>query len=76
MVPGSISNLKTVGQVTMPVNIYIEDATAFGGLYEECQFNIQGMDMVSKDIGNIPYNTLDSMIPYDEAVYFVSIHPG
>ena len=23
----------------------------------------QGMDMVSKDIGNIPYNTLDSMIP-------------
>ena len=59
----AFSNLKTVRQVTMPVNIYIEDATAFGGLYEECQFNIQGMDMVSKDIGNIPYNTLDSMIP-------------
>ena len=59
----AFSNLKTVRQVTMPVNVYVEDATAFGGLYEECQFNIQGMDMVSKDIGKIPYNTLDSMVP-------------
>lgn len=59
----AFSNMKTVRQVTIPVNIYVEDATAFGGLSEECQFFIQGMNMVSKDIGKIPFNTLDSMVP-------------
>ena len=31
--------------------------------------------MVSKDIGNIPYNTLDSMIPMMKQYTSVSIHP-
>lgn len=59
----AFSNMKTVRQVTIPVNVYVEDATAFAGLSEECEFFIQGMDIVSKDIGKIPFNTLDSMVP-------------
>lgn len=58
----AFSNIKTVRQVTIPVSVYIEDVTAFGGLAEECLIYIQGMDMVSRDIGTIPYNSLDSMV--------------
>lgn len=41
----------------------MEDATVFDGLYEGCQFNIQGMDIENKNIGKIPYNISDNMVP-------------
>lgn len=59
----AFSNIKTVRQVTIPASVYVEDATAFGGLSEDCLIYIQGIDMISRDIGTIPYNSLDSMVP-------------
>lgn len=59
----AFSNLAEVNKVTLPSSIFIEDTTAFGGLHEGCPFYFYGTDIVSRNIGNIPYNNIDSILP-------------
>jgi hypothetical protein len=44
------------------VSVFIEDPTAFGGESDECIFSISGMDIVSDNIGSVPYTSLDSIV--------------
>lgn len=59
----AFSNLSDVFKVTLPSSIFIESTTAFGGLHEGCSFYFYGTDIVSRNIGNLPYNNLDSIVP-------------
>lgn len=61
-------------KVTLPSSIFIESNTAFGGLNDGCNFYFYGTDIVSRNIGNLPYNNIDSIIStlqkYDNNYFF------
>ena len=58
----AFSNLNGVRSVTMPVSAFVEDTTAFGGLAQDCFFYIQGMNISNRNIGTIPYTSLDAFV--------------
>lgn len=60
----AFSNMKDLHNVSMPVSAFIEDASAFAGASEGCIFTFRGMNIVSRNIGNVPYNSLDSITAF------------
>lgn len=58
----AFSNMKNMTNVSMPVSAFIEDVSAFAGAHEECIFNIRGMNFTSRNVGKIPYTSLDSIV--------------
>lgn len=60
----AFSNLKDLHQVSMYSGTFIESPTAFGGASDGCIFEIAGTDIVSRNIGNVPYNSLDSIAAF------------
>lgn len=50
--------------VQMYANTFIEDANAFWGAREKCIFTIRGMNIQSRNMGNIPYTSLDSIVTF------------
>lgn len=60
----AFSNMKNLHDVTMPVSAFIEDTSAFGGAPRECIFDFKGTNIVSRNIGNVPYNSLDSIVAF------------
>lgn len=62
----AFSNMKYVQHVTMWASTFIESPTAFGGAEEECLFDIMGTNIASRNIGNVPYNSLDSIAAFME----------
>lgn len=60
----AFSNLKDLHQVSMSASTFIESPTAFGGASEGCIFEIAGTNIVSRNIGNVPYNSLDSITAF------------
>ncbi len=70
----AFSNFPYVSKVTLPSSIFIESISSFGGLRDGCAFYFYGTDIVSRDIGNLPNNNLDSLIPtlhkYDGNYFF------
>lgn len=60
----AFSNLRDLRHVTMYVNTFIESPTAFGNDAGGCKFDIFGTDIVSRDVGNVPYNSLDSITAF------------
>lgn len=60
----AFSNLRDLRHVTMYVNTFIESPTAFGNDAGGCQFDFFGTDIVSRDVGNVPYNSLDSITAF------------
>lgn len=62
----AFSNFRNLSSVVMPVSVFIEDASAFGGANEGAYFYINGTDIVSRDIGRIPYTSYDSIVAFME----------
>lgn len=62
----AFSNLKNLRRVTMPVSAFIEDPSAFAGAWEECIFDFEGMNIVSRDYEEVPYDSLDSIALFME----------
>lgn len=60
----AFSNLRELRHVTMYVNTFIESPTAFGNDAGGCVFEFFGTDIVSRDVGNVPYNSLDSITAF------------
>lgn len=62
----AFSNFKDLATVTMPVSVFIEDSSAFGGAKQDAYFIINGTNIVSRDIGNVPYTSYDSIVAFME----------
>lgn len=62
----AFSNLKNLRKVTMSVNTFVEDPSAFSGAWDECIFDFEGMNIVSRDYENVPYDSLDSIALFME----------
>lgn len=60
----AFSNLKNLYRVTMAAGTFIESPTAFAGIAPECIFDITGTNIVSRNIGNVPYTSLDSIAAF------------
>ena len=60
----AFSNMKYLHHVSMPVSTFIEDVSAFAGATEGSFFTFRGMNIVSRNIGNVPYNSLDSIVSF------------
>lgn len=60
----AFSNMTKLHNVKMPVSTFIEDVSAFAGAPEECIFTFKGTNIVSRNIGNVPYNSLDSIAAF------------
>lgn len=60
----SFSNIKTLYHVTMSAGTLIESPTAFAGAAPDCTFEITGTNIVSHNIGNVPYTSLDSIAAF------------
>ena len=56
--------LKDLHNVSLPVSAFIEDPNAFTGATKDCYFAFQGMNITSRNIGNVPYNSLDSIAAF------------
>ena len=62
----AFSNLKNLRKVTMSVNTFIEDPSAFAGAWKDCIFDFEGMNIVSRDYANVPYDSVDSIALFME----------
>lgn len=60
----AFSNMKYLHHVSLPASAFIEDVSAFAGATEGCFFTFRGMNIVSRNIGNVPYNSLDSIAAF------------
>lgn len=60
----AFSNMKYLYRVTMSAGTFIESPTAFAGAAPECIFDITGTNIVSRNIGNVPYTSLDSIAAF------------
>ncbi|MCM1181974.1 MAG: hypothetical protein NC337_01200 [Roseburia sp.] len=60
----AFSNLRDLYHVTIWSGTFIEDPSAFGGASQGCLFDIMGTNIVSRNIGNVPYNSLDSIAAF------------
>lgn len=60
----AFSNLRELRYVSMYVGTFIESPTAFGNEAGGCLFDFFGTDIVSRDVGNVPYNSLDSITAF------------
>lgn len=60
----AFSHFKDLMNVELPSSIFIEDYTAFGAAHDGCHFYFLGTDIVSRDIGNFPYNNLDNLLEF------------
>ena len=60
----SFSNMKNLYHVTMSAGTYIESPSAFAGAALDCTFEITGTNIVSHNIGNVPYTSLDSIATF------------
>lgn len=58
------SNMKNLYRVQMSSSTFIEDPTAFDKLKPDAIFNITGTNIVSRNIGNVPYTSLDSIAAF------------
>lgn len=58
----AFSNMVKLHDVTMPVSAFIEDSSAFAGAPKDCIFYFKGTNIVSRNIGNVPYNSVDSIV--------------
>lgn len=56
--------MKDLHMVSLPISAFIEDSNAFTGVTNDCYFAFQGMNIVSRNIGNVPYNSLDSIAEF------------
>lgn len=71
---------KDLYKVELYSTTFIEDSTAFAGATEDCIFNVLGMEMARRDIGNIPYTSLDQFVTsmqkykYDYRFYFANYY--
>lgn len=62
----AFSNLKNLRKVSMPVSVFIEDPSAFAGAWDECIFDFDGINIVSRDYQEVPYDSLDSIAVFME----------
>ncbi len=60
----AFSNMEYLHHVSMPVSAFIEDKSAFAGATDGCIFQFRGMNLTSRDIGKIPYNSLDNLAAF------------
>lgn len=60
----AFSNMNALYHVTMSAGTFIESPTAFAGAAPECIFDITGTNIVSRNIGNVPYTSLDSIAAF------------
>lgn len=60
----AFSNMKYLYRVSMPASAFIEDPSAFAGLAQDAVFDITGTNIVSRNIGNVPYTSLDSIAAF------------
>lgn len=60
----AFSNIKTLYRVTMSASTFIEDPSAFGGIAKDAIFDITGTNITSRNIGNVPYTSLDSIAAF------------
>lgn len=60
----AFSNLRELRYVSMYVGTFIESPTAFGNEAGGCLFDFFGTDIVSRDVGNVPYNSMDSITAF------------
>lgn len=60
----AFSNMAKLHDVTMPVSAFLEDVSAFAGAPKECIFYFKGTNIVSRNIGNVPYNSVDSIAAF------------
>ena len=60
----AFSDMKTLHEVTMPVSAFIEETTAFGNTPVDSIFYFKGTNIVSRNIGNVPYTSLDSIVAF------------
>lgn len=60
----AFSNMKTLYRVTMSAGTFIESPTAFAGIAQDAIFEITGTNIVSRNIGNVPYTSLDSIAAF------------
>ncbi len=60
----SFSNMKNLYHVTMSAGTYIENPTVFAGAAPECTFEFTGTNIISHNIGNVPYTSLDSIAAF------------
>lgn len=62
----AFSNLKELRKVSMSVSTFIEEPSAFAGAYDECIFDFDGINIVSRDYAHVPYDSLDSIARFME----------
>ncbi len=63
----AFSGFKDLFKVAMPVSTFIEDASAFSNVFKGCLFEFEGMNIVSRNFGNVPYDSLDSIAAFMES---------
>lgn len=60
----AFSNMNKLYHVTMSAGTFIESPTAFSGIAEDCTFEFTGTNIRSRNIGNVPYNSLDNITAF------------
>lgn len=60
----AFSNMNELYRVTMSAGTFIESPTAFSGIAKDCTFEFTGTNIKSRNIGNVPYNSLDSIVAF------------
>ncbi len=60
----AFSNMNKLYHVIMSAGTFIESPTAFSGIAEDCTFEFTGTNIRNRDIGNVPYNSLDSIAAF------------
>lgn len=60
----AFTNMPQLHDVTMPVSAFLEDTSVFAGSPADCIFTFKGTNIVSRNIGNVPYNSLDSIVAF------------
>lgn len=76
----AFSNFPRLYNVDMYSNTFIEDSTAFAGAAKDCMFHVFGTDMARRDIGRIPFTSMDQFVTvmrkynYDYRFYFANLY--
>lgn len=60
----AFSSMNKLHEVTVPVSAFIEDTTSFGNTPVDSIFYFKGTNIVSRNIGNVPYTSLDSIVAF------------
>lgn len=60
----AFAGLKYLHEISMYLGTFVEDASAFAGLTQGTIFYINGMNIIDRNIGSIPYTNIDYLTSF------------